>query len=169
MTAIWRALRGAGLAPPPDEPWTCQNMVRAYAEIKDDVLAEARAELGERRTELTTLTRQLAKAKTEAVIIALTEQMERLGEQIAELEQRTRPLDEIMAASRADLEEAAEKVRLARQAIAGDANRRKTEALQRLLRESSCDSSTSPLAARSVRGWSRSRSSRLPGIPRRFW
>jgi DNA invertase Pin-like site-specific DNA recombinase len=135
---LYSRVKAAGAKPPPGNPWSHSSLCSAYqAEAErhragiDARLAELDGEHTRLVEQFAELTSKLARAKANERIAALEAEMEALRAEAAPLDARAQRL-------RAELEHLDGAVAEAREALQGDSNRRKTEAVSQVIRQVVC-------------------------------
>jgi DNA invertase Pin-like site-specific DNA recombinase len=139
LHALWRAVRQAGKSPPDGQPWSLQTLVRVYQEdVGPDQLAAVQAKVAAKLAEMDRLVEQFAALTSKLAQDRANKRMETLEREINELQEQARPLDLAATATREELERREQATRAAREAMAGDSNRRKAQALGRVVARIVC-------------------------------
>jgi site-specific DNA recombinase len=138
LGGIWQEVRATGASPPPGQPWSHTSLCHAYREAQVQNRGELARLLAAKQEEMARLVKNLARLTSDAAIEATNQEIEALGREIAELRGRLQPLDQKLQGLRADLERCRQHVEEARKALAGSAERRKAEALGKVIARVVC-------------------------------
>jgi site-specific DNA recombinase len=133
LTRVWREVKQSGLQPPVGKPWSHSSLCRAYKSKSSKRQGELAGELQAKQAELDRLVDRFATVDGEAVLAAVRRKMAAVEAEIAELKERMQPLDERLQVQRDELFRLRERVAVAESALAGSENRRKAEAVSRVI------------------------------------
>jgi DNA invertase Pin-like site-specific DNA recombinase len=135
---LWQEVKRSGAVLPQGTPWTVATLGRAYQATADQHRQELQQRLDEKRQELDGLLLAAAKLTSEVALQRMAQLTEVLGQEIGQLEAELVPLDERLQGQRDELQRLQRSLADAREALAGDSNRRKTQALSQVVARVVC-------------------------------
>lgn len=137
ITAVWHTIKKWGVENPSGRPWAANTLADAFRLHAPTHQAEQRADLRSLKAKYEEATVRYLELPERARAVVRSK-LEELEAEIAALEQQLRPMDEKLGELRAGLLLAQERVRVAKEACAGNNQRQKAQALSKVLARIVC-------------------------------
>ncbi|HEY7315211.1 MAG TPA: recombinase family protein [Gemmataceae bacterium] len=138
LTRLWREVRDSGARPPAGQPWAVGNLLAAYRSQARRRRVELNKQLAAKEAELDRLVEQYAGLRSEMARERANRKMEAMEQEILGLREQIAPLDARVEGLHEELMTLEQRIAEAREALAGDSNRRKAQAIRTVIRRIVC-------------------------------
>jgi hypothetical protein len=138
LTRLWREVRDSGARPTAGQPWAADSLLAAHRSQAGRRRAELSKQLAAKEAELGRWVDQFANLTNQLAVEQANQKMEALGAEIVALREQLAPLDARVEQLRAELVTLEKRISEAREALAGDSNRRKAQAVRTVISRILC-------------------------------